>query len=281
MCGARDGRAVDPQLRLRGRLGRGPGARRGQRSPAHRGRKPPRRPRRRGSRGPGRPYRRVRHHIQPGGGPALRHPHGRHHRARLRARPSRRAGCVRCSARRTGHGLHLPGRHLRRAGGNPPGGGRGRPGHRRGAHRQRQPARGQHPGPCPARRPRRGGLPHCGLRGPRRVQDRRTGGGRRPHRRLPGGHQHGYRLGPPHRVSGLQAGRHRRLRRRRRAPAGRWEALAGQDHRRRAQGCASHRRPVGLLVRGGAVAGGFRRRRHRRPPPPGGAGGRRRTDLAG
>ena len=152
-------------------------------------------------------------------------------------------------------------------------------GHRRGAHRQRQPAGGQHPGPGRARLARCRELPHRGLRRPRRVPGGRVGGGGCAHRRLSGGHEPGDRLGPSHRVGGLQACRHRRLRGCRRAREGRRQALTGQDHRGRPQAGAPHLRRRGLLAGRGAVARG-RRRSGGRPPSPGGASGGRRAGLA-
>ena len=103
---AGDAGAVDPQPRLRRRLGRGPDGHRRRRAADHRDGLAAH-PRAGGrGRGPGRLPRRVRLDVQPGRGRALRRPDRRHRRARVHPAARRRAGGLR--ARRSPRSAPAP-----------------------------------------------------------------------------------------------------------------------------------------------------------------------------
>ena len=114
------------------------------------------------------------------------------------------------AGQRAGHGHHAAGRHLRRGRRGTQGGRGGRPGPGRGPGGQRRPAGDRQPGPVAAGRARRQADQDRAHRGPGRAVDR--GAGRRPGRRLRGGHLAGHRVRRAHRRAGVQAGRPGRAR---------------------------------------------------------------------
>ena len=152
---AGDAGAVDPQPRLRDRLGRGPDGHRGRRPAADRDGLAAHPRGGGGGRRPGRLPRRLLLHLQPGGRPPVRRAHLGHGRARVHAAARRRGGRVPGPGRRARDRHHAAGRHLRHRPRHPDRDRGRRPGAGRDPDRLRRPDRAGPGGPRAARLARR------------------------------------------------------------------------------------------------------------------------------